>query len=63
MRDVQPRKLRAYRTSDGREPFTEWLISVHDRNTRNRIERRLDRIRSGNFGDYRSVGAAVEAQE
>ena len=59
MRNVQPRKLQAYRTSNGREPFTEWFISIHDRNTRNRIERRLDRLRSGNFGDYRSVGAAV----
>ncbi len=59
MRNVQPRKIQAYRTSNGREPFTEWLKSVQDRNTRNRIERRLDRIRSGNFGDYRSVGAGV----
>ena len=59
MRSVQPRKIQAYRTSNGREPFTEWLKSVHDRNTRNRIERRLDRIRSGNFGDYRSVGTGV----
>ena len=59
MRNIRPRKLQAYRTSNGREPFTEWLISIHDRNTRNRIERRLDRIRSGNFGDYRSVGAGV----
>ena len=59
MRSLQPRKIQAYRTAKGREPFTEWLISIHDRNTRNRIERRLDRIRSGNFGDYRSVGAGV----
>ena len=59
MRNGRPRKLQAYRASNGREPFTEWLISIQDRDTRNRIERRLDRIRSGNFGDYRSVGAGV----
>ena len=59
MRNIRPRKLQAYRTSNGREPFTEWLISIHDRNTRNRIERRLDRIRSGNFGDCGSVGDGV----
>ena len=59
MLSIRPRKLQAYRTSNGREPFTEWLISIHDRNTRNGIERRLDRIRSGNFGDYRSIGAGV----
>lgn len=59
MRNIRPRKLQAYRTSNGREPFTEWLISIHDRNTRNRIERRLDRIRYGNFGDCGSVGSGV----
>ena len=59
MRNTRPRRLQAYRTSSGREPFTEWLISIHDRNTRNRIERRLDRIRYGNLGDYGSVGSGV----
>ena len=59
MRNAQVREIRAYRTSNGREPFTEWLISIHDRNMRNRIERRLDRIRFGNLGDCGSVGAGV----
>ena len=59
MHHVRPRSLQAYQDPNGREPFTQWLISIHDRRTRNRIERRLDRIKSGNFGDYRSVGAGV----
>lgn len=59
MRHVRPRRLQAFRTSNGREPFTEWLVSIHDRRTRNRIERRLDQIRFGNFGDCGSVGAGM----
>lgn len=59
MRNIHAREIRAYRTSNDREPFTEWLVSIHDRNTRNRIERRIDRIRLGNFGDCTSVGAGV----
>ena len=59
MRNIRPRKLQAYRTSNGREPFTEWYDSIRDEDIQNRIERRLDRIISGNFGDYRSVGAGV----
>ena len=59
MRNVQPRKIQAYRTTSGREPFTEWYDSIRDERIENRIGRRLDRIRSGNFGDYRSVGAGV----
>ena len=59
MHHVHPRNLQAYRNPNGREPFTEWLTSIHDRNTQNKIEKRLDRIKSRNFGDYRSVGAGV----
>lgn len=59
MRNVRPRKLQAYQTSNGREPFTEWYDSIRDEEIENRIGRRLDRLRSGNFGDYRSVGAGV----
>ena len=59
MRNIRPRKLLAHRTSNGREPFTEWYDSIRDEEIENRIGRRLDRIRSGNFGDYRSVGAGV----
>ena len=59
MRNVQPREIQAYRTENGREPFTEWYDSIRDEEVENRIGRRLDRIRDGNFGDYRSVGGGV----
>ncbi len=46
-------------TDDGRCPFDEWRDSLGDAGTRRRVRVRIDRIRSGNLGDTRSVGAGV----
>jgi putative addiction module killer protein len=59
MRDVHPREVRVYQTPDGREPLTEWLESIRDRRTRRQIRARLEQLRFGNFGDYKSVGEGV----
>ena len=59
MRYTQPRELRFYRTPNGREPFAEWYATIQDRSTRNKIQKRIDRLEDGNFGDYRSVGTGV----
>jgi putative addiction module killer protein len=48
-----------YKTSSGKEPFSEWLQKL-DRSTRTTIKRRLDRIMSqGNLGDSKSIGSGV----
>ena len=59
MRHTHPRQLQFYRIPNGREPFTEWYATIQDRNARNRIQKRLDRLEDGNFGDCRSVGDGV----
>ena len=59
MHNTQPRELEFYRTQNGREPFTEWFESIADKITLNRIERRIDRLKRGNFGDCKSVGEGV----
>jgi putative addiction module killer protein len=51
--------LDIYADSDGKEPFTEWLESIKDRKTRNRIYTRLDRLEVGNPGDYRHLEDGV----
>jgi putative addiction module killer protein len=56
MRDVQPREIQYYRTSDGQRPFIEWLESIRNTNTQARIQARLERLEDGNFGDCQSVG-------
>lgn len=57
--EAQPREIRNYLTADGRSPFAEWLSSLRDMRAVDKIEKRLDRVQSGNLGDYRSVGEGV----
>ena len=59
MRHTEPREIKLYRTPNGRVPFSEWYDTLQARNVRNRIQKRLDQLEEGNFGDYRSVGSGV----
>ena len=59
MRTTHPQEIRVYQTPNGREPFNEWLNSIRDTNTQDRIQARLARLEDGNFGDCRSVGVGV----
>lgn len=52
-------KILQYRTSNGRVPFREWLLSLRDTNARAVIRARMDRLKLGNFGDYRVVGEGI----
>ena len=51
--------IQEYVTSDGRSPFDTWLRGLRDVQARARIRVRLDRVRLGNLGDYRTVGGGV----
>lgn len=57
--EAQPREIRNYETVEERSPFAEWLDCLRDMRARVKIEKRLERVRSGNLGDYRSVGEGV----
>lgn len=57
--EVQPRDIQQYQIPDGKVPFSEWLDSLRDLKAKFKIDRRLDRVGTGNFGDYRSVGEGV----
>ena len=59
MRDVHPREIQVYRSPNGRQPFIEWLESIRDISTQDRIQARLTQLEDGNFGDYKSVGGGV----
>ena len=41
-------------------PFSDWLASLMDARAVGIVRARLNRIRLGNFGDCKSVGAGVE---
>lgn len=49
-----------YQTADGKEPLTEWLLSLRDKQIQARIRIRLKRLETGNFGDCDSVGEGVQ---
>lgn len=55
MNDTSKLAVEAYRTANGKEPFTDWLASIRDKTTRGRIEKRMDRVEDGNMGDYRRL--------
>lgn len=57
--EAQPRQIRRYITSDGKVPFAEWLDSLRDSRAKVKIEARLERVKLGNLGDYRSVEEGV----
>ena len=54
-----PVEVLEYLTSDGKNPFRDWLDGLRDRQARAKIRVRLNRIRLGNFGDSKSVGHGV----
>ncbi len=48
-----------YQDAAGNEPFSKWLKSLKDPVTRRRILKRLYRVESGNYGDYKNLGDGV----
>lgn len=57
--ESQPRLIKSYVTPDGKTPFKTWIKGLKDKRSTARILQRIDRLRLGNFGDCRSVGAGV----
>jgi len=41
------------------EVYARWFRKLRDREARNRIDKRIQRLSLGNVGDVRSVGAGV----
>jgi putative addiction module killer protein len=51
--------VKIFRTVQGQEPFTDWLLSLRNKIEQARIRQRLDRVSAGNLGDYKTVGDGV----
>ena len=56
---MTPTKVVAFRASDGRVPFDEWLTALGNAQAVARILARLARVRLGNLGDCKPVGNGV----
>ena len=46
-------------TSDGKCPFKKWLDSLKDRVVIYKIQRRMEQIQNGNYGDYKNLGGGL----
>jgi putative addiction module killer protein len=52
-------EVREYQIAEGKSPLTEWLRGLRDGPTRGRIVARLDRLKAGLLGDWKSVGGGI----
>ncbi|WP_199247131.1 type II toxin-antitoxin system RelE/ParE family toxin [[Phormidium] sp. ETS-05] len=57
--EAQPREIQIYITADGKNPFSDWRDSLRDNRAKAKISAKLNQVRLGNLGDYRSVGEGV----
>ena len=53
------REIKKLELQKGLVPFDEWFDSLRDRRMQAAVDARLARVRAGNFGDAKSVGAEV----
>ena len=53
------KELILYQREDGSSPYEDWRDSLRDRQAVAIINHRLDRVKLGNLGNYRSVGQGV----
>jgi putative addiction module killer protein len=52
-------EIEIYRMPNGYCPFDDWIEDVKDVKTKVKILTRLDRLKLGNFGDYKNLGDGV----
>jgi putative addiction module killer protein len=57
--EAKKRTIEIYEQVDGKRPFETWLSDLKDPMSRARIRSRIDKVETGNFGDFRSVGDGV----
>lgn len=53
------KEIRIYITTNGKQPFNQWLTRIKDKTTQARVRRRLDRLALGHLGDAKSLGDGI----
>jgi putative addiction module killer protein len=57
--DAVPRTVRLYVTDSGVSPFEEWFDQLADARAQQRVLARITRLRLGNPGDWKALGAGL----
>jgi putative addiction module killer protein len=53
------KRIKYYRTADEKVPFLEWFQNLRDITVKDEIRSRLNRVKLGNYGDWKSIGGGV----
>jgi len=56
---VNSYEITTYKTAEGTIPWIEWLSALRDVRGRFAIAKRIERLKSGNFGDHKSLGGGL----
>jgi putative addiction module killer protein len=57
--EVSEKQVENFVRADGSCPFEDWIGSLRDRRARAKIRTRIGRVRLGNLGDCKPIGAGV----
>ena len=55
--------IEIYETINGKRPFEEWITGIRELHTRAKILTRIDRLKTGNFGDCKTLQDGVKKME
>ena|SRR6266536_6290523 len=56
---IEPVQVELYQTPDGEFPYEHWFDRLKDKGTKSKIEARITRLRTGNWGRWKAVGDGV----
>ena len=57
--EVTPKQIIYYRTPEGQIPYEIWDSAIKDIRLQMAVEKRLERVETGNYGDCESVGNGI----
>lgn len=55
MTAAKPKRIEIYIAPDGKIPYEKWYDSLKDQRARREVDKRLERLSLGNFGDHHSI--------
>jgi putative addiction module killer protein len=57
--EAAPKQIIHYKKPDGKIPYELWYADIKDFKVRQAVDRRMERVKNGNFGDCEPVGDGV----
>jgi len=60
MKEVKQRRIINYEAQNGKVPYDIWFAGIKNKNLEVAVVKRLERVRRGDLGEYRTVGEGVK---